>query len=262
MTIIVDTAEPEDMIRLLEQSVSVVINNLNQLDMADYYFGGTDSKTRQYCRVQTRELLSNIDSQEQELRDYYYHADENNLIIEGLISPVPLTRRDKSLDAISIRAKGRTDVLFSYSVTLAGYIYDERVHNVGSAMLDSWLFQLDQAGIGIYYTVNYAATAALLVAHYKSCQKSPDTHSTLQRYTRPRLQLKQHDPFIKALMYLSAAYDIGIGETKATAIREAGYNSLLDIGMSSVAELCRVDGIGKKLASKLLEAIGRSKQDE
>ena len=101
--ILVDTSEPEDIIRLLQQTVDVSVQPLNQTQRADYYFGGDETRTIQFNRVQGGELLSNIDSMEDELRRYYNSADDNNMIIEGLITDVPVTRKDKSMEAVSVR---------------------------------------------------------------------------------------------------------------------------------------------------------------
>ena len=258
--ILIDEAEPVEIVNLLSQSTAVAVLNLNKTQRSDYYFGGEDNKTRQFGRVQAGELLSNIDSMEDELRRYYNNADLNYQIIEGIISSVPLTRRDKSINAISIRMQSQPSTLFSYKVAENGFIFDEHSWNVSATMLDAWLFQLDEVGIRTYYTENYYRTAKLLVAIYKNCQKPPEEHTTLQRYIRPRIAIKERDPFIIALMSLSLAYKIGIGEKTATKIATR-YHSILDIAMSSVSELRQVEDVGKKTAEKLLTAIGRELDD-
>ena len=96
--ILVDVAEPEEIVYLLEQSAPVSVLPLNQSSRADYYFGG-ERGTVQFNRVQAGELLSNIDSMEDELRRYYDSADDNNMIIEGVITDTPITRKDKSYKA-------------------------------------------------------------------------------------------------------------------------------------------------------------------
>jgi len=254
--ILVDHSEPEELEKLIQQSVPTTRMPLNQTQRSDYYFGGEDNKTRQFGRVQAGELLANIDSMEDELRRYYENADENYQVIEGIISPIPLTRKDRSLEAISIRKGASPTHLFSYKVTEAGYIYDERAWDVSSSMLYGWLRGLERCGIITYQTINWVDTAKLLVAFYFNDQKPPEEHTTLQRYIRPRIVIKEHNPFIKALMALSLAYQIGIGEDKATKIAQH-YNSLFDIAMAEVGELCQVEGIGKKTAQKLLLSIGR-----
>ena len=194
---------------------------------------------------------------EDELRRYYESADENYQIIEGIITSAPITRRDKRKSSISIKRASRPNTLFSYKVADNGFIHGEHAWDVSSAMLFAWLFQLDQVGVRTYYTENSVGTARLLSAIYKSCQKPPDEHSTLNRYYRPRIHIKDQNPFVKALMALSLAYKIGIGEDKATKLA-AKYNTVFDIIMSEASELCEIDGIGKVLAAKLLEALGRS----
>ena len=229
---------------------------LNQTHRSDYYFGGEDGKTRQFSRKQAGELLSDIDEAEDQLRDYYNNADENYQIVEGIISPVAITRRDRSLEAISIRKGFSPTNLYSYKIAPNGFLFDEHVWNISSSMLDAWEYQLEQAGIYIYYRINWIATAKLIAAIYSNCQKSPEEHSTLQRYIKPRIVLKEHNSFVKALMALSLAYQLNIGEDKATKIAKH-YGDIFDIAMASVGELCEVEGIGKRTAEKLLRAIGR-----
>lgn len=230
---------------------------LNQTHRSDYYFGGEDRRTRQFSRKQAGELLSNVDEAEDQLRDYYANADENYQIVEGIISPIPLTRKSRDPMAVSIRQQARPTTLFSYKVAENGFIYDEHPHDVSSSMLFAWLFQLDQAGITTYYTINWIDTARLLVAIYKNCQKPAEEHTTLFRYTRPRIYLKDRDPFVLSLIGFSHAYKIGIGEEKAKMLSAHGYTSLLDLAMAEVGELCQVEGIGRKLAENLLTALGR-----
>lgn len=259
MPLLVDSNEPEDMIELMKQSVEVVVRPLNQQHLSDYYFGGQDNLTRQYSRKQSGELLSDIDEAESQIRDYYNHADENYQIIEGIISPICLTHKQPKVfdftSGVTSKSRPATNLLFSYKIAPNGHIYDEHPHRVSPALLDNWLFQLSQCGVVTFFTINYIYTAQLLVHHYQSCQQP--IHSTLQRYIRPKIQLKSHDPFIMALVSLSAVYELNIGEVKATALKEAGYNSLMDIAMSSVGELCEAAGIGKTIANRLLESIGR-----
>lgn len=254
--ILVDSAEPQEILTLLQQTAPVTVMPLNQSQRSDYYFGGEDGKTRQFGRVQAGELLSSIDSMEDELRRYYESADENYQIIEGIITSAPITKTDKRRSAISVRRQSRPNTLFSYKVTENGFIHGEQAWDVGSAMLYAWLFQLDQAGVRTYYTENYIGTARLLAAIYSSCQKPPEEHSTLQRYFRPRIQIKKQNPFVKALMGLSLTYQLGIGEDKATKLASK-YNSIFDIVMAEVDELCEVEGIGKKTAEKLITSLGR-----
>ena len=267
--ILVDTSEPTSIIALLQQSAPVSVLPLNQTQRSDYYFGGEDGKTRQFGRVQAGELLGNIDSMEDELRRYYNNADENNQIVEGLISSVPLTRRHhKGPTEITIRGLHRLNAMFSYRVTDSGFIYDEHSWDISASLFYAWIFRLEQSGVFTYYTENFVGTARLLAAIYHNCQKPPGEHSTLNRYYIPkvgtgeqdihgrRIAIKEQNPFIRALMSLSLIYGLNIGGDKATRISLV-YKNLFDVAMAEVNELCMVSGVGKKTAEKLLIAIGR-----
>jgi len=222
---------------------------------ADYYFGGADGKTRQFNRVQAGELLSNIDSMEDELRRYYDSADENYQIIEGIISPVAITKKDKSMTAISTRRRISSVHIYSYKMSPAGFIFGERAWDISNTMIFAWLRGLERCGVITYYTLNWMHTAQLLSAYYRSEQKLPEEHTTLRRYYKPRIITKEQNPLVKALMCFSLAYKVGIGEDRATRIA-AHYDSLLDITMSSVEDLASIEGLGVKVAEKLFQAIG------
>jgi len=251
--LLADHSEPKELVKLLGQSVPVAVQNLNQTSRGDYYFGGEDGKTRQFCRVQAGELLSNIDSEEDELRRYYANADESNQIIEGIISPFPLTKRNRG---VTIRKGASRHTLFSYKITEGGHIYSEHPYDISSSEYFAWIRGLNRAGIVTYYTINYVDTAKLLVAIYNNEQRPPDSHTTLNRYYRPRIVIRKQDPFVKALMCLSLAYRLGIGEEKAVSIATR-YKTIYDVNMAEVDELCQCAGIGKIVATKLLEALGR-----
>jgi len=266
--ILVDSAEPEEVVALLRQVAPVEVMPLNNTQRADYYFGGEDGKTRQFCRVQAGELLSSIDSQEDELRRYYLNADENNLIIEGIISDVPLTRKDKSMTALSVRFKDKPRTLFAYRVAENGYLFGEHAFDESAEKLYAWLYRLYAAGVQTFPTVNYVMTAKAIAAVYKNCQRPDEEHSTLNRYFIPRITLskgsaperkrvtiREQNPFIRGLMALSIVYRLDIGEKKATALYDAGYKTLLDLAYAGEKELCAVSGVGKVIARGLLKAL-------
>lgn len=269
----------------MSQSVPVTVLNLNQTNRSDYYYGGEDGRTRQFSRKQAGELLANIDEAEQQLRDYYENADENFQIIEGIISPVALgTYSTKQFHAVksgkltagelqsngmgrlSIKHRlhlGGVNELYAYKVDEVSDRRGQSLHQltgatfaVSSAMLFSWLRSLDRVGITTLYTVNAMDTARLLVAFYKNDQKQPEEHTVLNRYIKPRVVIHEQNPLVKALMGLSWAYGLGIGEEKAKSLA-VQYKTLYDINMAEVNELCRCEGIGKIIAERLLVALGR-----
>lgn len=230
-----------------------LVQNLNQTKRSDYYFGGADNRVRQYSRKQAGEILSDIDEAESQLRDYYDNADENNQIVEGIISTVKLTKKRPTASDFPTVRYAPPNALYSYSVTPQGWIYNERLHNLSYPLFCAWLYQLSESGIITYFTLNSTETARLLVAQYNSVQKLE--HHTLNRYIRPRLAIAPQDPFIKALMALSLCYDIGIGETKATAIRDAGYHCLMELALCQPEELRGIPGIGNTIANKIINSL-------
>lgn len=257
--ILVDNSEPLSIINLLQQSVPVAIMPLNHTHRSDYYFGGADCKTRQFSRKQAGELLGNMDEAEDQLRDYYNNADENNQIVEGIISSVPLTKkRHKGVTEISVRGHHKPNALFSYKIAENGYIYDEHVWDVSAAMLHAWVYRLYQAGIQTFYTENFIGTARLLAAIYHNCQKPPEEHDTLQRVVRPRVVIRERNPFIESLMSISIAYKLGIGEDRATKIATR-YSTFSELIRASLDDLRSIDGIGMKTAESLLRALWEEK---
>ena len=252
--LLIDTAEPLEIEHLLKQTAEVTKTKLNQLGMSDYYMlGAPDNVTRQFARVQAGELLSNIDSQEQELRKYYNNADRNYLIIEGIISCIPLTKKPKNPDAVTTRQIAHPTRLFTYSVSESGYIFNEHAYDVSLSLLTAWLFRLDECGISHFRTINYIETAKLLSAIYKNMQKPPEEHSTLLRYIKPRIRINPYNPHVVTLMGIAGAE---LGETRARALID-WFGSAIAVFIASPSELCEVEGIGKTTARKLTKAIGR-----
>ena len=244
--ILVDTAEPEEIVQLLMQSADVSILPLNQTSRADYYFGGDGDKTIQFNRVQAGELLSNIDSMEDELRRYYNSADVSNQIIEGVITDTPLTRKDKSMEAVSIRVQSRPTTLFSYRVAPNGFLHSEHAHNESAEKYFAWLYRLKEASIATFITHNYVGTAKLIASVYHNTQKSLDSHNTLNRYYIPRIVLgeknevgqrvsiREQNTFIRGLMALSIIYGFDVGEVRATALYKAGYKSIYYLAFAEI----------------------------
>lgn len=259
--ILVDRSEPDNIVKLLQQTCPITVTNLNQAKMSDYWFANHEGLRLQFSRKQAGELVGNIDEAEAQLRDYYNNADKNYQIVEGIISPDRLKIKgaaipvDAHRPAISTRDLGTK--LICYKVEPGGYI--EKGHSfsaVNDSLLAAWTHRLAEAGITTYYTINWIHTARLLSAIYRNEQKPPENHSTLQRVIRPRIHIKEADPFMKSLLFLSSAYQLGIGEVKAKALADKFCN-ILDLATAGVSELVEVEGIGTKMAEKILAALGR-----
>jgi len=272
--ILIDVSEPDSIADLIQQGIPTTKSPLNQNKIADYFFGNYEGKRIQFNRVQAGELIGDIDSMEDELKRYYNSADESNMIIEGLMSPVKLYMKSGSADVSdhsSIRSASTRDLgakIFSYQVQPSGYI--ERGHSFSTARVSeiyTWIYRLDKLGISTFLTNNWEETARFLMVVYRNEQKPPEAHTTFQRIYRPKIHIKtekdmtvaeaEEHRFIKSLLFLSSAYQLGIGEVKARAIADAFCN-MLDLATAGVSELAGVSGIGDRAARKILSSLGRN----
>ena len=259
--LLVDSNEPSNLVKLLEQSCPVTVTNLNLAGMSDYWFANYEGKRLQFSRKQAGELIGNIDEAERQLASYYDNADKNYQIVEGIISPdrlkikkaiVPIDGHGVSTSTRDLGAK-----LYCYKVEPGGYITKGHSFSAfNDSLLYAWTHRLAEVGIVTYHTINWIGTARLLSAIYRNEQKPPEEHSTLQRVVRPRIHIKEADPFMKSLLFLSNAYRLGIGEKKARALADR-FVCILDIATASIAELTEVEGVGRKMSVKILSSLGR-----
>jgi hypothetical protein len=271
--ILADSSEPDNLIRLIRQAVPVTVTHLNNDGMADYFFGNYEGKRMQFNRVQAGELLGDIDSMEDELRRYYNSADYTFQIIEGIISPIRLVPKEGTTmitgddtvlnppsttpphSAVPSTRGRREPSIYAYKIDPGGFTR-YHAYSIQVSILYAWLHRLAMAGINTYYTINWVETARLLTILYRNEQKPPEEHQTLQRVVLPRITTKEQDSFLRALLYLSHAYKLGVGEVKAKAITKRFYSiaHLLSVGVEDIAE---VEGIGRKIASRMLMALGK-----
>lgn len=259
--LLVDRSEPDNIVKLLQQSCPVAVANLNIANISDYFFGNYEGKRLQFSRKQAGELVGDIDEAEKQLADYYYNADENYQIVEGIISPDSLKIKGAAIPVDEHGLTGSTrslgTKLYCYKIEPGGYI--EKGHGFSAAndsLIAAWIHRLAKAGIITYRTTNWIETARLLSAIYKNEQKPSEEHSTLQRVIRPRILIKQAEPFVKSLLFLSNAYQLGIGEVKANALAERFCN-ILDLVTASTDDIAETQGIGRKKAEQILTALGR-----
>jgi len=287
--ILIDTSEPSNIVDLLKQAIPVVVSPLNQNKIADYCFGGYEGKTHQFGRVQAGELVGNIDSMEDELKRYYDQADETNQIIEGLLSPVRLFMKAVAADVSavgeglrsggSVSGKSATTQdspstrdlgakVYAYPVQPSGFIeHGHSFTTVRMSELYAWIYRLSQYGVHTYYTNNWEETARLLIAAYRNEQKPTDQHQTFKRIYRPKIYIKHEKNMsneelaeyrlTKVLMLISTTYSLGIGEVKAKALA-ARFCNIMDLSLASVSDISATEGIGERMAEKILRALGRN----
>ena len=284
--LLIDSNEPDNIVKLLQQSCPVTVADLNIANMSDYFFGNYEGKRLQFSRKQAGELLSNIDDAERQLAEYYNNADENFQIVEGIISGEPLaTFTDKQIYAVKsgkiawrelryepkvrisdspttrtppriLSYSYKVDVITDKESVQLGVITSGREHNIPISLVYVWTHRLAQMGVPTYQTLTWQGTATMLATIYRNEQKPPEEHSTLKRVVRPRIHIKEADPFMKSLLFLSNAYQLGIGEKKAKALADR-FVCILDIATASVSELMEVEGVGKVMAEKILSSLGR-----
>ena len=248
-----ETCCPE-LVNQLRKSIQVVVTNLNISLMSDYYFSNYEGRRFQYGRVQAMELLSNIDSMEDELSRYYENAEVNGQIIEGLISPIRIKNIDihEHSKKVDIRNIGST--IYGYKIHPNGVVEGHAFSGITASMYYAWIHRLAMAGIATYHSDNYIETARLIITLYKNEGKPATEHSTLQRVIVPKIQLRQASEFVKALIFIGHAYKLDIGEVKANALAEKFVN-IADLATASIDDVANVDKYGKNSAAKLLRAL-------
>lgn len=254
--LLVDSNEPKEIVDLLKQSCPVVVSPLNMMHMSDYFFGNYEGKTFQYSRKQAPELLSDIDEAEAQIADYLPKADYNFQIVEGFVDDMAMKDvkvKDRTYATVSTRPQPK---LFSFRImpdrTLECSAHDT-LHTI--SILYAWEHRLAMAGIATFWLPNWKNTAQFLSAVYHNEQKPTEEHMTLKRIIRPRIHVKEAEPFLKALLYLSAAYKLDVGEKRGRALTEKFVN-ILDLYMAGENEVASVEGIGHATAKKIIKAIG------
>ena len=220
----------------------MVKQNLNhELGIADYMWFCWDGHRTQVERKQIDEILSNLDSVEELLsRELSNDVEETILLIEGDCEPIP----------------GLKTATQSWKLGKGGRVMvPSHKYNLSYKRLQSWLFQLNKAGVIIVRTPHYFATAFTLVALYESSQVKE--HSTLNRIIKPKIHIKDVNPHVLTLMGIKNG---GIGEEIATALIDR-YGTACYTLSRDVDELAQTmigdKHLGVIRAKKLLKAFGR-----
>jgi len=248
MTIMMDIYEPKQIEDLLKQSVPVIRMSLNHgpSGLADYMWFAHDGHRVQVERKQIDEILSDLDGVEELLgREMSNGVEETILLYEGTCEPIPGLKMATQSWKIGKNKK----------VMVPSHKY-----NVSYSGLHAWLYQLDKAGVTIVHTAHYLATAMALVSMYNSSQVKE--HSTLRRYIKDKITIKNFNPHVITLMGIKGA---NLGEAKATALIER-YGTVWytlsqqpeDLAETLIGEEGKEKRLGLTVASKLLKAIGRT----
>jgi len=249
-----DQFEPYSIWELLTQSVEVTKMDLNHaLGIADYFWYACDGHRVQVERKQIDEILSGMDSVEEQLtREMSNGVEETLLLIERFCEPIPgnraavqtYTRPPEGLRKLLRKILKHDDVL------VPGHQY-----NVSYIGLQAWKSQLDKVGITIVETFDWQATVHTLIALYNNSQKLE--HTTLRRYIKDRIITTERNPHVLSLMGIKNG---GVGEEIAKALIERYGTFWYTINQEpeGLAEtLIGNKRLGTIRAKKLLEAIGR-----
>ena len=233
LIIYIDEHEPETAEAWLSPSISVQRTGLNRAGWADYMYGTHDG-VEHVERKQVGEILSDMDSVEDQLRRELLARPDARLwlLIEGLA----VYSNDR------IIAKGMN--------VENGYVYEQRTYRTRPAKWARFLLALNRLGVLVVRTNNFYETCVNLVSLAKSGEKP---HTTLNRPVRPKIFYHQN-PHVRTLMGIP---DAGLGPKKAAELVNK-YGTVYKIMTRSPEELATVPGIGVKSARKLLRAFGRS----
>jgi len=246
MTIMVDYHEPEQIEHLVAQTVPVIRCGLNDEGFADYLWFACDGHRIQVERKQIDEILGGLDKVEEQLRRELSNGVEETILLHE--------RECEPIHSMKMFTQ-------SWNKTKDGKIMvPGHKYNVSYTGLHAWFNQLDKAGITIVHSFDYEATALVLVALYQNSQKVE--HTTLRRYIKEHIYIKDYNPHVLNLMSIKGA---GIGEAKATALiqRFGTFWYTINQPVESLAEtLVGEEGKEKRFgmvgANRLLKAIGKN----
>lgn len=228
----IDIHEPSEALSYISQSIPAQVKSLNTDGWADYHWQTWDGADVHAERKQWSEVLSGIDSVEDQLRRQ--------------MAAKPKARLIFILEGMAIGSMLGTTVLKGTnknSVFIPGLQSSIRLSQVYS-----WLYQISTF-LEVYQVGNYEGVCTLLVSMFKSDQKQE--HRTFSRYFKPITF--NPNPRVVELMGLCP----GIGEVRASALIEQ-FVTVYRVVTASPAELATVPGIGPKLSLDILRRVGRT----
>jgi hypothetical protein len=234
-----DTFEPDEMLSLLQQSVTALVGPLNFTGRADYFWLDRDGNRRQWERKQAGEALGDLDAVEEQLNRELSTCEELTLVMEGVFLPTPR--------GVQIYRLSRDRTFF--------HPYTELPRKGRKAQPGLWARWhglkrgLIAAGVDVVETTCLEGTAASLVAAFKSSHKPK--HTTLRRYVRPHVPPFDVDRHVDNLARLKGT---GIGVEKAKKLK-ARCGSVYGAVTADWRVLKEV--LGAKGAKGFMEGVGR-----
>lgn len=228
--IFLDVHESEELEVLLSYRTKVVRAPLNERDIADIFWLGLDG-THQMEMKAAGEILDNIEHVEGQLVRQYYSAKHSKLLVRGVVS----MHHDYTTRGYDKRGKFFVST-HPYRTTYQSY--------------RAWLNSLDHVGVRVIEVPTMEDAVVAIMAEYEYSMR--EDHNTFKHYYREKIRIPEKNPQILALMYLSLAYNWGIGYEKATALIEK-LPTLAFVLDAEEKTLCSVKGIGKVIARKIMQ---------
>lgn len=229
----VDTHEPSEAFTLLSSSLpETEVAPLNDQGFADFLWPCFDLSFKQAERKQWSELLADLDAIEDQLRrQMQAHPDVPLMLIaEG----IALT----GLSGTLVYKRSRKDAI----------LVNKGTYSKSLNLVYAWLYQVSKY-IEVYFTADLAATCTALTAFYKADQR--EEHHTFHRYLK---QVTFHpNPQVVKLMGLAG----GLGPARAEALIKQ-FGTVWSVLNAEPRQLQGVEGIGPKLALKILREVGRA----
>jgi len=230
-----DVFESGQLERLISQSIEVLRQPLNARGMGDVVIFAWDGHRISIENKQTDELLGDMDGCEDQLRKQLGHAEENLLLIRGVVVPA-------AIGVTTLKPSKSNPNLYHKSnhwnrPTYSGY--------------RRWLYSLDKMGVTCIEVPTVEAAAMEIVTIYKYAQEKE--HSTLNRYIKHKVRLQARDPYVETLMGVAGA---GLGEARAKELIRV-YGTPFCVFSQTAEELANNDGIGPAIAKRILKGVGR-----
>jgi len=230
MSISVDVAEPEVIVKLLSQSAEINVMALNIEGYADYIFTDSSGKLVQIEREQVSTILSRTTQIEDEIRRHEHEPGTMILLSEGLVVP-------EAFGCLVQRIAGRT-------------LIDEFVSKTRYEALIAWFWQIQEHGVELIQTLSPKASAIAISSIYHNAQKLDEEHKTFRRHYKPIVGWHPNR-YIVSLMGLAEAE---LGEKRATELIEK-FGTFYRVMTASEDELMPI--LKYAATKKLLKAIGR-----
>jgi len=229
--IYLDVFESDKFEQLLAQDVEVTRMTLNDNNMADVWWVANDGQTYQWENKAVAEIMGDMDHVEAQLQKQYYQADHCGLIVRD----VALPKNSNVVSMVHIRTK-------------KDWFVPKHTYSIPYSRYRSFLVGIDGAGVKVVEVANIVATARHIIAEYN--YSNTTDHTSLKKHHRTKIVIPDRNPHIIALMGLSIAYGLNIGEAKATAL-VSKFGSMAAVLKAPDSELLEIPGIGSTIVGRL-----------